>query len=165
MSPRWIGLIAIASIACSKSQPAERSAPAKSAETAKPAEAARPAEATRTADRLIASMAEYVTTLATIPFTGDCVAWSNAALKAEPIMLSIQDQMKVLASSPERDALRSDVQTRGPAAAEAALKTKGMTMADYDELENKVQSTCKGNAAFEAAMPRIAMKKKAPPTP
>jgi hypothetical protein len=159
MSPRWIGLIVIAGMACSKSQPA------KPAETAKPAEAASPSEAASTADRLIASMTEYVMTLAAIPFTGDCVAWSNAALKAEPIMLSIQDQMKALASNPERDAIKSDVQMRAPAAAEDALKMKGMTMAHYEELEQRVHSTCRGNAAYEAAMPRIAMKRQAAPTP
>jgi hypothetical protein len=106
-------------------------------------------------------MVEYVVTLAAIPFTGDCVAWSNAALKVEPIMLSIQDQMKALVSSPERDAVKIDVQTRAPVATEAALKAKGMTMADFEALEMKVHSTCKGNATFEAAMPRIAMKKAA----
>lgn len=155
----------IAGVACSKSPPSEPSAPAKSAESAKPAEAARPTDATNTADRLIASMTDYVMTLAAIPFTGDCVAWSNAALKAEPLMLSMQEQMKELASSPNRDAIKSDVQRRGPAAAAAALKAKGMTMADFEALEDKVHSTCKGSSAFEAAMPRIAMKKKAGPTP
>jgi hypothetical protein len=112
------------------------------------------------ADRLVASMTEYVRTLAAIPFTGDCVAWSNAALKVEPIMLRIQEQMRVVASSPDRDAIKHDVRTRAPIAAEAALKAQGMTMSDYEALEQKVHATCKGNAEFEAAMPRIAMQKK-----
>jgi hypothetical protein len=148
-------VIVLADLGCSKSRSDERTPPIKTEAASKPANGA--------ADRLVDSMTEYVVTIATVPFTGDCEAWSNAALKAEPIMLSIQTQMQAIASSPDHDAIKADVKTRGPAQAEAALKAKGMTMADYEAQEAKIHSTCKGNPAFEAAMPHIAMKKKSPP--
>jgi hypothetical protein len=162
MAKRWIGLLMFAGLACSEPQPAPHSAPAKPVEVAKPVKAAKPAGP---ADQLVESMVDYVMTIAAIPFTGDCEAWVKAALNAEPIMLRLRQEMTALASNPDRDAIRADVEARAPAASEAALKARGLTLADYDSQEVKIHTTCKGNAAFEAAMPRIAMKKKSAPQP
>jgi hypothetical protein len=159
-----VGLLIVAvGAACGAARPA-RPAHTEPSPAPAPAPSAPPPapSAQNLADRLVETMVEYVTIIAFIPFDGDCAAWAKAALQAEPLVLRMKDQIRVVGTRPDRDAIKADVTTRAIQRAQVALEAKGMQMADYDALEQKVMSTCQGNPDFEAAIARVALKKATP---